>query len=73
MHLYINTNFDSLDRHTDGRKTHRRYMNTQDTDIQTDNMYIVQVMNMAAGVLSICLLDVVLTVFLQMNISNCFP
>ena len=59
MHLYINTNFDSLDRHTDGRKTHRGYMNTQDTDIQTDNMYIVQVMNMAAGVyLSICLLDV---------------
>jgi hypothetical protein len=27
-----------------GRKTHRRYMNTQDTDVQTDNMYIVLVM-----------------------------
>ncbi len=27
-----------------GRKTHRHYMNTQDTDVQTDNMYIVLVM-----------------------------
>ena len=54
----MNTNFDSLDRLTDGRKTHRLYMNTQDTDIKTDNMYIVQVMNMAAGVLCICLLIV---------------
>jgi hypothetical protein len=60
----MNTNFDSLDRHTDGQKTHRHYMNTQDTDIQIDNMYIVQVMNMAAGwSLCIYLSDVCCNVF----------
>jgi hypothetical protein len=34
----MNTNFDRLDRHKEGRKTHRRYVNTQDTDVQTDNI-----------------------------------
>jgi len=63
LHFYMNTNFDSLDRHTDGRKTHRHYMNTENTDIQTDNMCIVQVMNMAAGVCIFVCLMFVLTVF----------
>jgi hypothetical protein len=64
----MNTNFGSLDRHTDGRKTHRHYMNTWDTDIQTDNMCIVQVMNMTAGdFVFVCLMFFVLT-----DISNRF-
>jgi hypothetical protein len=37
----MNTNFDRLDRHTERRKKHRRYVNTQDTDVQTDNIQCV--------------------------------
>jgi len=49
----MNTNFDSLDRHTDWRKTHRHYSNTRDTDIT----FIVQWMNTAAGIIEfVCLM-----------------
>jgi len=45
----MNTDFDRLARHTEGRKTHIRYMNTHNTDVQTDNMYIVRTMRLADG------------------------
>ena len=62
----MNTNFDSLDRHTDWQKIHRHYLNTQDTDIQTDIIFIVQVMNMADGAIEfVCLMFFLLTDFCQ--------
>ena len=42
------TNFDRLDRHTEGQKTYRRYVNTQETNVQTDNICSVWMMHTAA-------------------------
>ena len=54
------------------QKTHRRYLNTQDTDIQTDNMCSVWMMNTAAGfcVFSVC--NVYSKGFLRISFSNRF-
>jgi hypothetical protein len=54
------------------QKTHRRYLNTQDTDIQTDNMCSVWMMHAAAGfcVFSVCY--VYSKGFLRMAFSNWF-
>jgi len=54
------------------QKTHRRYLNTQDTDIQTDNMCSVWMMHAAAGfcVFSVCY--VYSKGFLRISFSNRF-
>ncbi len=68
----MNTNFDKLDRHTDGWKIHRRYVNTQDTDIQTDNMCSVWMMHVVAGFCVFVVSDVYSNGFLRMAFSNRF-
>ena len=68
----MNTNFDRLDRHTDGRKTHRPYLNTHYTDIQTDNMCSVWMMHTAAGFCLFVVCNVYSNGVLRMAFSNWF-
>ncbi len=60
----MNTNFDRSDRHTAGRKTQRRYMNTHDTDAQTDNKCSMRMMHMADGFSDVCFNGFLMMTFL---------